>query len=145
MKNIKKKIENIIKNIKEEFFSESEFQIYLATELAKEYYPPKKGDYVKIEENNKGKRIDIVISKNNEKCFIEIKYKLKNYHIQRGVIECFRNNSTNKKYFDGDRKKLKELPVIGKKLFVFITNDKNHARNKILNLPEMFYEVEEID
>lgn len=140
MKNIKEKIENIVKHIQTLFFSENEFQIYLATKLAQELGK----DYsIELEEKILGKRIDIVISKNNKQCYIETKYKLKNILIKKDGVKCNRNNLTDKTQFEADIKKLRKLKA-DKKIIVFITTNNKYAKNQLKKYPNLFYKVEEI-
>ncbi len=140
MTNIKMRIENVVKNIQTLFFCESELQIYLATKLAKEL-----GNNYEIEIEKKvlGKRIDIVVSKNNRQCYIETKYKLKNVLIERDGVKCNRNNLTDKARFEEDIKKLKKLKAY-KKIIVFITTNNKYAKKQLIKHPNLFYKVEEI-
>ncbi len=154
--NYERVIKEIVKEIKMPFFSESEFQIYLATQLANKLG---KGYKIELEKKIKNKyRIDIVISHNNfDICYIETKYKLK-VEITREKdcpIICNRSNGISAKVFQRDIEKLSNIEKetgkkVKNKLVVFITSKKLkefqlETLGNIIKGKPLFYYVKEIN
>lgn len=158
--NYEKVIKDIIKKTKMPFFSESEFQIYLATQLANKLG---KGYKIELEKKIGNKyRIDIAIfHKDTPICYIETKYKLK-VEITRPKqiknacpIICNRSNIISTEIFQRDIEKLSNIEKetgekVKHKLVVFITSKKieeftlEKLENIIKDKP-LFYYVKKIN